>query len=67
MTGWGGLSRLAKQVKQGEVVRWGKVERLGWQGEVANLTCCNMSTRQLDLTPQVKSSRAQVELKSSPE
>jgi hypothetical protein len=28
MTGWGGLSRLAKQVKQGEVVRWGEVERL---------------------------------------
>ena len=35
MTGWGGLSRLAKQVKQGEVVRWGEVERLGWQGEVS--------------------------------
>ncbi len=36
MTGWGGLSRLAKQVKQGEVVRWGKVERLGCQGEVSS-------------------------------
>jgi hypothetical protein len=35
MTGWGGLSRLAKQVKQGVEVRWGKVVRLGARGEVS--------------------------------